>query len=70
MIKKKTIAKSKSNGKKKTEEEIISEQFHRIQRKYSNLITDVVKEIDLIKSWIAGQASSRKRMLKFKRDLM
>ncbi len=66
MIKKRTKTKLKTPTKKKTEEEIISEQFHRIQKKYANLISDVVKEIDLIKNWIGGQAISRRNAIKWK----
>lgn len=40
-------------------EDAIVRQFHRIQRGYSILMNEVVKEYDLIKDWIEKEASHR-----------
>lgn len=70
MIKKNISVKMKSRRKrkidKKSDELIITEQFHRIQRKYNNLISDVVKEIDLIKKWIGRETVIRRNAIKLR----
>ena len=40
-------------------EDAIVKQFHRIQRGYSILMSEVVKEYDLIKDWIEKEALSK-----------
>jgi hypothetical protein len=47
-------------------EDAIVRQFHRIQRGYSILMSEVVKEYDLIKDWIEKEASVRTEEWKHK----
>lgn len=44
-------------------EEAISQQFNRIQRDYSRLIGDVLKEFNLVKGWIGTKANKLKSQL-------
>src|SRR5438445_10478610 len=46
--------------------ESIERQFHRIQRGYSLLMTEVVKEFDLVKLWLEREANARRDELKEK----
>jgi hypothetical protein len=45
-------------------EAAIVRQFNQIQRDYSRLMADVVKEFDLVKGWIGNQATSKTNELK------
>ncbi len=45
-------------------EEAIVRQFHRIQRGYSMLMAEVVKELNLVKGWIEKEAHDRRAELK------
>ncbi|MDD4972998.1 MAG: hypothetical protein PHY93_01535 [Bacteriovorax sp.] len=45
------------------EKEIIR-QFHQIQKGYTRLLTDVAKELDLVKGWIGSQAVTKRNDLK------
>ncbi len=47
-------------------EDAIVKQFNRIQRGYSILMKEVVKEYDLIKDWIEKEATQRTEDLKHK----
>ncbi len=47
-------------------DDAIVKQFHRIQRGYSILMNEVVKEYDLIKDWIEKEASHRTEEFKHK----
>lgn len=51
------------NSLKGTEAAIIR-QFNLIQKDYSKLMNDVMKELDLLKGWIETQAVSRSNALK------
>lgn len=55
-----------SMSAQKGSEDAIVRQFHRIQRGYSILMSEVVKEYDLIKDWIEKEASHRTEELKHK----
>jgi hypothetical protein len=48
----------------KSREEAIVRQFHRIQRGYSILMSEVAKEFDLVKGWIEKEALIRRDELK------
>lgn len=50
----------------KKNEDAIVKQFHRIQRGYSILMNEVVKEYDLIKNWIEKEATDRTEEIKQK----
>lgn len=45
-------------------EEAIVRQFHRIQRGYSILMSEVYKEFNLVKGWIEKEAHDRREELK------
>jgi hypothetical protein len=45
------------------EKEIIR-QFHQIQKGYTRLLSDVAKELDLVKDWIGSQAITKRNDLK------
>ncbi|MBC7538721.1 MAG: hypothetical protein H7281_07870 [Bacteriovorax sp.] len=45
------------------EAEIIR-QFHQIQKGYTRLLTDVAKELNLVKGWIGSQAVTKRNDLK------
>ena len=48
----------------KGREAAIIRQFHQIQKGYTKLMNDVVKEVDLVKGWIGTQAETKKNELK------
>lgn len=48
----------------KGKEAAIIRQFNLIQKDYSKLMNDVMKELDLLKGWIGTQALSRSNALK------
>lgn len=45
-------------------EEAIIRQFHQIQKGYTRLMTDVAKELDLVRRWIGSQAMMKRNDLK------
>ena len=45
-------------------EEAIVRQFHRIQKDYNNLMSDLAKELELVKNWIGSQAMSKQKDFK------
>ena len=45
-------------------EAAIIRQFHQIQKGYTRLLTDVAKELDLVKGWIGSQAITKRNDLK------
>ena len=45
-------------------EAAIIRQFHQIQKGYTRLMTDVAKELDLVKEWIGSQAVNKQRDIK------
>lgn len=47
-------------------DEAIVRQFHRIQRGYSILMNEVLKEFDLVKVWLEKEAKTRRDELKSK----
>ena len=48
----------------KGKEAAIVRQFHQIQKNYTRLMTDVAKELVLVKSWIGSQAATKRNDLK------
>ena len=54
------------NPPERGSKESIERQFHRIQRGYSLLMTEVVKEFDLVKLWLEKEANDRSHELKEK----
>lgn len=48
---------------KEREAEIIR-QFHQIQKGYTSLLTDVSKQLNLVKGWIGSQAMTKRNGLK------
>lgn len=48
----------------KKREAAIVRQFNQIQKDYLRLVSDVVKELDLVKGWIGNQAMSKKDQLR------
>lgn len=57
------VSYTNENSLKGTEAAIIR-QFNLIQKDYSKLMNDVMKELDLLKGWIGTQAVSRSNALK------
>ena len=45
-------------------EDAIVRQFHQIQKGYARLMTDVAKELDLVKVWIGSQAMTKGNEIK------
>ncbi len=45
-------------------EKAIVRQFNQIQKDYSRLMIDLLKELDLVKSWIGTQAIAKRNKLK------
>ena len=45
-------------------EEAIVRKFHQIQKGYTRLMSDVAKELDLVKDWISSQAMTKREDIK------